>query len=214
MSLRLGQYFSVEPDRRDPLYKTLTKNRQPPCPQARGPPAPHEACSPRLGPARPSRLGPGSPPSPLPPWRFPRPGSCPQPPQMAELLRLQHPEALPAPRSNSRVDVAPWGAWYPLLPQPQAPVWLQLLPSPARALRRLKFGPVRDPTAGVLRLELAEKEVPESIGAWDASSPSAACEGVQRDPSRTKLGQRLHLCPINLSCGKLKKKKELNISIS
>lgn len=66
---------------------------------------------------------------------------------------------------------------------------------------------MRDPTAGVLQLELAEKEVPESIGAWDASSPSAACEGVQRDPSRTKLGQRLHLCPINLSCGKLKKKK-------
>lgn len=47
MSLRLGQYFSVEPDRRDPLYKTLTKNRQPPCPQACGPPAPCEAHSPQ-----------------------------------------------------------------------------------------------------------------------------------------------------------------------
>lgn len=46
MSLRLGQYFSVEPDRRDPLYKTLTKNRQPPCPQARSPPAPRMEHSP------------------------------------------------------------------------------------------------------------------------------------------------------------------------
>lgn len=36
---------------------------------------------------------------------------------------------------------------------------------------------------------------------------------AQRYPGRTKLGQRCHLCLINLSCSKLKK-KELNISIS
>lgn len=67
MSLRLGQYFSVEPDRRDPLYKTLTKNRQPPCPQARGPPAPCVEHSPGPGPAQPRRPPALPAPGPLPP---------------------------------------------------------------------------------------------------------------------------------------------------
>lgn len=50
MSLRRGQYFSVEPSHRDPLYKTLTKNRRSnPCP-APSPPLrlPH-ACPQRSG---------------------------------------------------------------------------------------------------------------------------------------------------------------------
>lgn len=53
-----------------------------------------------------------------------------------------------------------------------------------------------------------EKEIPEHTGAWDNSSPSAARGGVQKDPGGTNLGQRRHLCLINLSCSKLKKKKK------
>lgn len=48
MSLRRGQYFSVEPSHRDPLYKTLTKNRcSNPCPA----PLPASETPPRLPPA-------------------------------------------------------------------------------------------------------------------------------------------------------------------
>lgn len=45
MSLRRGQYFSVEPSHRDPLYKTLTKNRRSnPCPAPSPPPRLPHAC--------------------------------------------------------------------------------------------------------------------------------------------------------------------------
>lgn len=45
MSLRRGQYFSVEPSHRDPLYKTLTKNRRSnPCPAPSPPPRLPYAC--------------------------------------------------------------------------------------------------------------------------------------------------------------------------
>lgn len=79
MSLRLGQYFSVEPDRRDPLYKTLTKNRQPPCPQARGPPAPCMEHSSRPGRTQPSWLGPRALPAPVPPRASPSKGPVSRP---------------------------------------------------------------------------------------------------------------------------------------
>ena len=53
MSLRRGQYFSVEPSHRDPLYKTLTKNRRSnPCPAPSPPP--------RLPNAAPSAAAPSS----------------------------------------------------------------------------------------------------------------------------------------------------------
>lgn len=49
MSLRRGQYFSVEPSHRDPLYKTLTKNRRSsPCPAPSPPPRLPYACPQRL----------------------------------------------------------------------------------------------------------------------------------------------------------------------
>lgn len=45
MSLRRGQYFSVEPSHRDPLYKTLTKNRRSNlCPAPSPPPRLPHAC--------------------------------------------------------------------------------------------------------------------------------------------------------------------------
>lgn len=98
MSLRLGQYFSVEPDRRDPLYKTLTKNRQPPCPQARGPPAP---CVERSPPGRPAGpTAPRAPPGPRTP-QTPRAVSVPQ--------AVSAPWAVSAPR-------APPAASHPALP--------------------------------------------------------------------------------------------------
>lgn len=48
MSLRRGQYFSVEPSHRDPLYKTLTKNR---CSNPWPAPLPASETPPRLPPS-------------------------------------------------------------------------------------------------------------------------------------------------------------------
>lgn len=57
MSLRRGQYFSVEPSHRDPLYKTLTKNRRSnPCPAPSPPPRLPRAC-PQCRSTQPHSLG-------------------------------------------------------------------------------------------------------------------------------------------------------------
>lgn len=109
------------------------------------------------------------------------------------------------PDRSLRVDVVPRGARPPFAPNPA----LQQSPtSPATSLLRLQHQAMSYPKIPMVVTGRARDTWKyQCLG--DPSFPSVAC--IER-PSRIKMGQRLHLCLINLSCSKLKHK--LNISIS
>lgn len=189
MSLRLGQYFSVEPDRRDPLYKTLTKNRQPPCPQARGPPAP---CVERSPPGRPA--GPTAPRAPQPPGLRQAPGPH-KPPGPYQSLRpcqphgpypppgLRQPHPIlrsPRPDGSSPPSRLPGPAMSPAGGEPPGPR------SAAVAVRRCSGAHPAEgsqtPTpnlhwlAGYRGCDWGNKRYLRS--GWDSAFASAACKDV------------------------------------
>lgn len=167
MSLRLGQYFSVEPDRRDPLYKPSLKidSRPAPRPADRR----HPAWSAALPAGPPDRQPPGphEPPGPCQP---PEPRSPPgrvsptgrtRPPGSASRIPSCAP---PRPEGSAPPSRLPGPAMSRPAGTPRAPFRSSRCPAlPRRSSRRGIPNPdPKSPLAcWVPRLWLGEQEVPE-----------------------------------------------------